>query len=339
MKDIVITGANGFTGSHILENFKEDANPDYNLIAACRTASKLPRWYHGTTLLGDISDNHYVEKLTRQADVICHTAAWAEMNGTDKNSKKYFYKPTINLIDKALQNGVKRFVFLSAITSNPIEQGTIHSKRRLKKIWPHYDSIIKIENHLKEVSQHGMEVVILRVGYFTGKNYALGLLPILLPRLKTQLVPWIKKGKTTLPLVDGSDIGMAFKLAALTPLKEHFTVVDIVGKEIPTVREFFNYLHEQYNYPLPHFSVSFKFAYGFARCMQLLHKVIPDDPLIVPAIVLLLEETCATNAGATQLLNYHPKVHWKESVAVQIAEMSKRQQNKMTMNKSTHDKG
>ena len=195
----------------------------------------------------------------------------------------------------ALRNKVKRFIFLSAITSNPIELNKIHSKRKLEKIWPHYNSIIKIETHLKKISKEGMEIVILRVGYFTGKNYALGLLPILLPRLKTHLVSWIKNGKTTLPLIDGRDIGQVFRLSAIAQLKEEFNSIDVVGKEVPTVKEVFNYLHKKYKYPLPHFSVSYRFAYGFARFMQLIHRIIPSDPLIVPAIVLLLEETNATN--------------------------------------------
>ncbi|WP_166964544.1 NAD-dependent epimerase/dehydratase family protein [Yeosuana marina] len=334
MDNIVVTGAAGFVGSHILEEFNRNGLERSNVIAACRTKSKLPDWYQGETLIGDLSDKEYIEILTERADIICHTAAWAEMNGSDEDSKKYFYAPTINVINSALKNGVKRFIFLSAITSNPIEQNLVHSSRKLNKIWPHYDSIIKIENHLKKVSRQGMDVIILRVGYFTGKNYALGLLPILLPRLKTYLVPWINKGKTTLPLIDGRDIGLAFKQTVTAQLQEKFYVVDIVGKEIPTVREVFSYLHKEYSYPLPFFSVSFKFAYGFARLMQLIHKIIPGDPLIVPAIVLLLEETNATNIRAEQVLNYKPKIHWKESIDIQINEMVRKQASNMKMNKN-----
>ena len=333
MKNIIITGANGFTGSHILEEFRANPNDENITIAACRDRAKLPNWYEGEMLIGDLSNHTYIENLTKKADVICHTAAWTEMNGTVENSEKYFYNPTINLINTALKNKVERFVFLSAITSNPIEQNKIHSNRKLENIWPHYESIIKIETHLKKISGKGMEIFVLRVGYFTGKNYALGLLPILLPRLKTHLVPWIKNGKSTLPLIDGKDIGQAFRLSSITQLKVGFNCIDIVGKDIPTVKEVFNYLHNKYKYPLPHFSVSYGFAYGFARFMRFIHKIIPGDPLIVPAVVLLLEETNATNKKAERILNYMPKVHWKESIDIQISEMNIKQNSKMKMNK------
>lgn len=333
MKNIVVTGATGFTGSHVVEILKKHSDSEYNLIAACRTKSKLPESYDGKTLIGDLMNQTYIDKLTKKADIICHTASWAEMNGTDENSKKYFFHPTINLINSAVKNGVKRFIFLSAINSNPIEQGKLHSKRKLAKIWPHYDSIIKIEQHLKKISEQSMEIIILRVGLFTGKNYALGILPILLPRLKTHLVPWIQRGKTSLPLVDGKDIGQAFKLAALTKLDQTFYMINIIGKEVPTIREVFQYLHKKHKYPLPHFSVSYQFAYAFARFMQAIHKIIPGDPLIVPAIVLLLEETHANNQTAKKLLNYNPKTHWKESIDTQIAEMNVKQTSNMKMNK------
>ena len=315
-KKIVITGATGFAGSHVLESFGESRE----VLSSCRYRSKLPLFYQNSALVGDLHNHEFVENLTQKAEVICHTASWAEMNGKPEDSQREFLEPTIYLINRAVANGVKRFVFLSAITSKPIEEERLHSKLPLDKIWAHYDSVMKIEQHLKSVSTQ-IEVVILRVGYFTGKNYALGLLPILLPRLKTHLVPYIENGKTTLPLIDGADIGLAFKLASTALLKDSFNVIDIVGKETPTVKEVFTYLHDKYHYPLPHFSVPFGFAYLFARAMRALHRVLPFDPLIVPAVVLLLEETHANNEKAKKLLGYEPQVDWKESIDVQIAEM------------------
>ena len=327
-RKIVITGAIGFAGSHVLERFGEEEG----VIASCRDALTLSLFHQKNAMVGDLHNREFVENLTQKAKIICHTASWAEMNGKLKDSQREFLEPTLYLINRAIANGVKRFVFLSAITSKPIEENRLYSTLPLEKIWVHYDSVMKIEQHLKLVSSQ-IEVVILRVGYFTGKNYALGLLPILLPRLKTHLVPYIEKGKTTLPLIDGADIGLAFKLASTASLKESFSVIDIVGKEIPTVKEVFTYLHDKYHYPLPHFSVPFGFAYLFARAMRALHKVLPFDPLIVPAVVLLLEETHANNDKAKELLGYEPQVDWKESIDVQIAEMKTKQTSSMRMNK------
>ena len=125
MKKIIITGATGFAGSHILEAFQSNPISEYEVVAACRNQSKLSSSFLGDTLIGDLADREYINRLTAQADVICHAAAWTELNGKDKDSKKYFYDPTIELINSATKNGVKRFIFLSFITSNPIKENHI----------------------------------------------------------------------------------------------------------------------------------------------------------------------------------------------------------------------
>jgi len=332
-KNLVITGASGFAGSHILQEFDNNIERDYKLIAACRNRNTLPTKYQDVAIVGDLRDKTYVDKITKKADIICHAAAWAELNGKNKNSKVKFLNPTLQLIDSALKNGVKRFIFLSAITSNPIIKQNLHSKLPLYKIWAHYNNVIKIERYLEDISKKGIEVIILRAGLFTGKNYALGILPILLPRLKTHLVPWIENGKTSLPLIDGQDLGLAFRLSTIANVESNYHTIDIVGKDTPTVEKVFTYLHKKHNYPLPHFSVSFNIAYIFARFMRFVHKFIPSDPLIVPSIVLLLEETYANNEKAKSILNYEAKINWRDSIDMQISEFNVRQEKNMRMNK------
>lgn len=333
MKQIVITGATGFTGSHILELFQNKSLPEISVVAACRNETKLPKSYGGKRIIGDLLNQNYIQQLTTQADVICHTASWAELNGKNTDSKKYYYSPTIKLIDGAVKNGVKRFIFLSAITSTPIEQNRLHTQKSLDKIWPHYDSIMKIENYLRGLGNTAMEIVILRVGFFVGKNYSLGILPLLLPRLHTHFVPWIERGKTSMPLIDGRDIARAFQLSTIVPLTDKINVIDIVGKEIPSVNEVFHYLHIRHKYPLPFFSVNFRFAYLFASLVQRIHHFMANDPLIVPAIILLLEETHATNEKAEKILNFKPQIHWKQSIDLQLKEMKNKPYEKMKMNK------
>lgn len=331
-ENIVVTGATGFVGSHVLEHFAEYKEADHTVIAACRNQSRLPEPYQADALIGNLKEPDTVRRITQKADVICHAASWAEMNGTLEDSEREFLRPTLALIDRAVQNGVRRFVFLSAVTSNPIDEERLHTALPLERIWPHYAGIKKIETYLREKAG-AMEVIILRVGFFTGKNYALGILPILLPRLKTHLVPWLEKGSTTLPLIDGRDIARAFRLAATVPMPTPFEVIDIVGKTVPTVREVFDYLHTMHRYPLPHYSISFSFAYKVARFMRLVYKVTPFDPLIVPAVILLLEESRADHEKAERLLGYDPQIDWRESIDLQIGEMQRRQTKNMRMNK------
>jgi len=67
--------------------------------------------------------------------------------------------------------------------------------------------------------------------------------------------------------------------------------------------------------------------------MELLDPLVPWEPLVTRSIIHLLEETGASNARATELLGYQPKVHWKDAIRTQMDEMARRQKTPMKMYK------
>jgi nucleoside-diphosphate-sugar epimerase len=172
------------------------------------------------------------------------------------------------------------------------------------------------------------------MGIFAGQRYALGVLPILVPRLKTHLVPWVASGRTSMPIIDGRDIGQAFALAATAEGLADYEGFNIVGAEVPTVRQVITFLHEEYGLPLPHFGVPFVLAYPFAWLMEKLDPVVPWEPLITRSIIHLLEEVSVDNKKAEHILGYHPVHNWREAIRVQMGEMSARQLQPMRMVKA-----
>ena len=178
-------------------------------------------------------------------------------------------------------------------------------------------------------------MVNMRLGLFAGRRYSLGILPLLLPRLKTHLVPWVAGGTTGLPITDGRDIGQAIVRAALIPTLPNYASFNIVGPEIPQAREVINYIADNFNYPKPHYSVPFIAAYGFGWLMERLDPVVPWEPLITRSIIHLLENTGADNQHAREVLGYSPEIHWKESIHSQIEEMHRHQFKHMKMHMPT----
>jgi nucleoside-diphosphate-sugar epimerase len=171
----------------------------------------------------------------------------------------------------------------------------------------------------------------LRLGLFVGSRYALGLLPILVPRLKTHLVPYVAGGHTSMPLIDGRDVGAAAALAATTQGLAGYEAFNVIGPETPTVREVIDYLHSRHGLPRPHFGVPFPVAFAFAWLMEKLDPLVPWEPLVTRSIVHLLAETGVDNARANERLGYIPKHHWKQALDRQLAEMAKLQEKPMKM--------
>lgn len=332
MKTVLVTGATGFIGSHSLRWLMQQE--DVQVIAACRDKSRIQDWFPGEVREGDIRDDRYLSGLLDGVDVLVNAMAWSSLWGNEALSEELFFQPSLSLIEQFQHSDAERIVNISTTSAaSPDYSADAESVGIERDFWPHLCKVIKIENHLREQVSSTRSVVNLRLGLFVGEHYSLGLLPILLPRLKTHLVPWIAGGKTGMPLGDGRDYGQAMGLAALKEGLEGFQSFNVVGREIPAVRDVFLFLHEEYGYPKPHFGVPFWAAYQFAWLNEKLNPFVPWEPLIVRSIVHLLEETHADNKRATDILGYKPAYGWREAIALQIAEMKQRQIKPMSMAK------
>lgn len=330
MKTILLTGANGFVGTHTL---KKLMNVDgIKVIAACRDSSKIIPEFKGEVREGDFRDESYLDEMLKGVDVVCNAMAWTSLWGHKKQSKELYYDPVIKLIDKVVDKGISRFINVSTTSAaspgnsyNPMIEGIERS------YWPHLCNVIKIENYMRSNANIDTSMINLRLGIFAGEHYALGILPILLPRLKTHLVPWVAGGKTSLPVIDGRDIGNAMKCAATAHGLNGYESFNIVGKEVPTVKDVIDFIHHEFSYPRPHFSVPFFIAYPFAWLMEKLDPLVPWEPLVTRSIVHLLEEVNADNQRAIEMLGYQPEHNWQDAVSNQILEMNNVQKSPMRM--------
>lgn len=331
MQTILVTGATGFVGSHVLEYLAR--KPTIRLVAACRDAARLPKLACDVEIrTGDLCDPTYRTSVVRGVDVLCHAAAWTSLWGHASDSRRLFLEPSIALIEAARSAGVRRFVNISTTSATAPRSDSGAERPGLPRaFWPHLCNVIALEDHLRTQATERFQAINLRLGIFAGQRYGLGLLPILAPRLKTHLVPWVAGGRTGLPIVDGRDIGQALALAALATDLPPWSSFDIVGPSVPSVREVFHFLHHEYGLPLPHFSVPFSLAYVFAWLMEKLDPVAPWEPLVTRSIIHLLENTGADNERASRLLGYRPNYSWQEAIRTQMAEMADKGNPSMSM--------
>lgn len=333
MKTVLVTGATGFVGSHTLAALSRVAG--VRLVAACRNADRLKYPFAGEVRQGDLRDEAYLSTLLNDVDVVVNCMAWSSLWGMQAESEALFLKPGLNLIDAFMKSHATRFVNISSTSAAAPEHSADAMSEGIERpFWPHLCNVIRMENALRtklRLGSHGKQVVNLRLGLFAGEHYSLGLLPILVPRMKTHLVPWVAGGRTAMPIVDGRDIGQAMMRAALADGIEGYQGFNVVGPEVPSAREVIEFIADEYGLPKPHFGVPFSMAYPFAWLMEKLDKVVPWEPLIVRSIIHLLEETGADNRRAEEVLGYQPEHHWKEAIRAQMVEMGQRQKKPMKM--------
>jgi nucleoside-diphosphate-sugar epimerase len=329
-KTVAVVGATGFAGSHALEALADIEALE--VIAVCRDKSKLLPEFAGEVREGDLRDPDFRKFAVQGVDVICNALAWSSLWGNVENSHRLFLEPNLALIEAARAAGVKRYINTSTTSAAAPERSSDPQSRGIMRpLWPHLCNVVRIEDALREAASPDFQVVNLRLGIFAGRRYALGVLPILAPRLKTHLVPWVAGGRTGLPVIDGRDIGQAFACAVTANGLAAYEGFNIVGPEIPTVREVISFLHDEYGLPKPHFGVPFAMAYPFAWLMEKLDPIVPWEPLVTRSIIHLLEETGADNAKAEHQLGYRPTHNWREAIHIQMQEMALRQTRPMSM--------
>lgn len=123
-KKVLVTGADGFIGSHLVEKLlKQDFNVralvHYNSQNSWGLLEDIPylrKFKNLEVLLGDINDPHFCFKLMQDIEVVFHLAALIAIPYSYIAPKSFFETNvlgTINLLEGAKLAKVKRFIHIS----------------------------------------------------------------------------------------------------------------------------------------------------------------------------------------------------------------------------------
>lgn len=321
---VLVTGASGFLGGNILRALT--GNPDIVCIAACRNPARLAPSFTGAIRTGDLLDPRYRSELVQDIDVICHAGTWASMWSHRQQERDCFYEPARDLIEQAIGHGVQRFIMASTVAIGRVTRdGGPHddfSAGRHTGYWPHLDYLMDLDACMQDNRHRGTRMVTLRLGHFVGAGNRLGMLPALVPRLKTLLVPWLGGGRKHLPLVADTDLGRAFERAALADGLDDYESFNICGSEFPTLREVVTWIAQRAGVPQPLYSVPYPAGYAFGWLMETLAPLLPgSSPFLTRSIVHLCEDWICPNDYAERKLGYVPQKHWRVAVDEHLADL------------------
>lgn len=319
---VLVTGATGFLGSNLLAALT--AVPSVAPVAACRRREKLPRDFTGEVREGDLLDTAYRRAVVEDIDVVCHAGTWASMWNHSALERERFYEPARDLIEQAIARGVRRFIQASTVAigapsrdGRPLDD---FSPTRSTGFWPHLDRLIELDAYMRANSHRGTQMVTLRLGHFIGAGNRLGLVPALVPRLKTWLVPWLAGGRKRLPLVAEADLGRGFAAAALADNLDDYESFNICGAEFPTLREVVEFIATETGCPRPLYSVPYPAGYLFGWLMEALQPLLPgSSPFLTRSIVHLCENWVCATEHARIRLGYEPRKNWREAIREHLA--------------------
>lgn len=191
MKKVLITGANGFVGSALVEAMvMQNMNP----VAAIR---KNPNDISDSVEcfeVGDLSPRQDWSLPLKNIDSLVHCAAKVHVMENESAEAMDIYRrvntdSTLNLARQAAKAGLKRFVFLSTIKANgESTNGRVpfSEKDDCQPSDPYAISKYEAETGLMEIAKKtGMEVVIIRPPLVYGPGVKGNL---------ASMMRWVKKG-------------------------------------------------------------------------------------------------------------------------------------------------
>lgn len=119
--NVLVTGADGFIGSHLVERLVAEgchvkALSQYNSFNHWGWLEGLPCLGGVEVLSGDVRDPHYCKDILKGVDVVYHLAALIAIPYSYVAPDSYVdtnVKGTLNICQAALENGVKRVIHTS----------------------------------------------------------------------------------------------------------------------------------------------------------------------------------------------------------------------------------
>jgi nucleoside-diphosphate-sugar epimerase len=111
---ILVTGGTGFTGKALVKRLLEEGHQVVALDYKEGLKTDELRKWGAEVIIGSVTDRAVVEKSLRGVDVVHHlAAAFRELNVPDSYYQEVNVGGTVNVLEAAISQGVKKFIYCS----------------------------------------------------------------------------------------------------------------------------------------------------------------------------------------------------------------------------------
>jgi len=314
MKKVLITGATGFLGSHLVEKNLE-AGHKVRVFALPGDAKAAGLEARGVQVVyGDIRDYGAVKRGAEDVQIVFHLAAVV----TDWAPRKLFSQVNIegmrNICRASLEHGVERFVEVSTNDIFGLKEGVVMDEDFAFSYWkePYADTKIEATKIAWEYFQQGLPVTMVYPCWVYGPGDKT-FVPEIIKALRDKSLIFWRKGALVWPAYVGNVIDLLMVIAENPAAVGHgFLVHDGVSD---TFESFAAKIAESLGVPKATRYVPYRAAYAASWCLELAWKLLgkKSRPLLTTYSVKNLGSRLQFSIDkAERVLGWKPAVSYDE---------------------------
>lgn len=311
MKKILLTGASGYIGSHLMNKLKDN----YEIIAISRNIENKSNEHNVTWKAADLFDLNEITEVMEDIDIAIYLVH--SMMPSAKLTQASFEDMDALLADNfakaASYNKVQHIVFMSGLIPNTNE------------LSPHLRSRLECEQIL---GSYGVPVSTLRAGLIIGsKGSSYPILKKLVERLPGLLLPkWAYN--TTLPVAIDDVIDGLYKIVERNPNENES--IDIGGPSHMTYKDLFKQTAEVLDKRLPTIDLPIIPIWLSKYWVKLISGV-PKE-MVYPLMDSLIHDMIRNDENIVKDISIG-KIDYKESVRNALEEETKTQKKRKSSRK------
>ena len=276
---VLVTGAAGFVGTHVVHTLRGRELPVRALVRERARESRLAAW-GADVVEGDVTEPTSLSAALAGVDTVVHLVSI--IKGSRADFERVMAQGTRNLVAAAQEAGVRRIVFASALGLD----------ERTKDRVPYFAAKWEME---KAVKASGLEYVIFRPSFIFGKDG--GALPTFVRLARfAPVTPIVGPGTQRLQPIWVEDVAEYYARALELPEAAGRTF-EIGGPDAPTWNEFWDRLKRVLGARRP--SVHLPFA--VMRVQAALTEKLPGAPVTRDQLTMLeLGDNVVTSPDAVE---------------------------------------
>ncbi|MBP7146633.1 MAG: NAD-dependent epimerase/dehydratase family protein [Acidobacteria bacterium] len=314
MAEVVVTGATGFTGSHLCRRLVRDGHSVAALVRATSRTAGLEQ-LGVRCRVADLGQPAGLRAAIDGASVVYHVAAAYRVEHADRDEfRRVNVEATRNLLQAAAEQGVERFVHCSTVgVQGQIDDPPANEEYRFQPGDHYQESKLAGEKEALLFAARGLPVSVVRpVGiYGPGDSRFLKLFRAI---ARGRFV-MIGSGRTLYHMTYVEDLVRGIVLCGTSPAAPG-QVFTIAGPEYTTLDELVGFVAAELGCRKPRMRVPLAPVLAAAAACEAVCRPLGINPPLYPRRVEFFAKDRAFDISkARRLLGYEPQVALREGIA------------------------